>query len=256
MVIEANQLIDRVQSTAEATLDSRFLSQAAEIGLEKVQKLPFNLHQFAVSDFLGLVRATMTMSHSQGGASNGGWLGVGNLAGYFWRGVSSTDFLNGPINVSAKEKVRRTNARSTMTTTTTTVKEAAGMTKEDFDTHAATTSATSKNVIKVAELLSAYPDGVPFHEFITDPTSFSRSVENLFYVSFLVSEGSARLWLEAADDDETGEMTVMIAPLVEEDGEGGEERILPKNQHVFNYSYPLYRKCIKRFRLTEPMIKL
>ena len=251
MVLEANQLIDRVQSTAEATLDSRFLSQAAEIGLEKVQKLPFNLYQFAVGDFVGLVRATMTLGRAGSGPTSG-WEAVGRVAGCFWRGVASMDFVNGPINVPVKEKTRRSyNPRSTATTSTAPAKEAVGMTKEAFETHAAATSATSKNVIAVSKQLAEYPEGVPFHAFITDPTSFGRSVENLFYVSFLVSEGSARLWV--ADEDGT----VMIAPLVDsEEADGNEERILPKNQHVFNYSEPLHRKCVKRYRLTEPMIKL
>jgi hypothetical protein len=55
----------------------------------------------------------------------------------------------------------------------------------------------------------------------------------------------------------------MIGPLQNDEGEGeedenenGEERILPKNQHVFNYSYPQFRRCIKRYQLTKPMITL
>lgn len=270
MVIEANQLIDRVQSTSEATLDSRFLSQAAEIGLEKVQKLPFSLHQFGVNDFLGLVKASMALnmisSQSQRNRSSDsvadesahpvGWRAVGRMAACVWRGVASMDFLNGPIHVPAKEKKTR-GPSGPRHKEEAPVKEAVGMTKEAFDTHAATTSATSKNVIRVAELLANYPEGVPFYAFITDPTDFGRSVENLFYVSFLVSEGSARLWLH--DDEVEGEQVVMIGPLVgdeEEGGNGGEEQILPKNQHVFNYSYPQFRRCIKRYQLTEPLITL
>jgi non-structural maintenance of chromosomes element 4 len=37
-------------------------------------------------------------------------------------------------------------------------------------------------------------DGVTLFEFVVDPKSFAQSVENLFYVSFLVKEGKAAVY--------------------------------------------------------------
>ncbi|KAJ6669004.1 hypothetical protein lerEdw1_007813 [Lerista edwardsae] len=61
--------------------------------------------------------------------------------------------------------------------------------------------ATEKEVERILGLLQAYYNEDPntpisFLEFVTDPNSFARTVENMFHVSFLIRDGHARIKLD------------------------------------------------------------
>lgn len=53
---------------------------------------------------------------------------------------------------------------------------------------------TSENVMRVYSVLAEI-GSFPLYHFITDPGSFARTVENLFYVSFLIRDSRARIFI-------------------------------------------------------------
>jgi hypothetical protein len=55
-------------------------------------------------------------------------------------------------------------------------------------------------VVTIHKCLNAVQP-IPFFQFIMNPDSFSQTVENLFYLAFLVKDGKVALEM----DDETGE---------------------------------------------------
>ena len=53
-------------------------------------------------------------------------------------------------------------------------------------------------------------DPICYFSFILDPDSFGRTVENMFYASFLIKEGKAKIYYK---ENDTEEHTPFIIPL-------------------------------------------
>ncbi|XP_045103157.1 EP300-interacting inhibitor of differentiation 3-like [Portunus trituberculatus] len=87
---------------------------------------------------------------------------------------------------------------------------------------------------------------LPFFNFVVDPTSFSRTVENLFHVSLLVGELHAEI-----KEDQDG-LPVILPSQNTGTGQGtrGEDK-----QCILSIDIEEWQQLIKAFQITEPMIK-
>ncbi|XP_063222270.1 non-structural maintenance of chromosomes element 4 homolog A-like isoform X2 [Bacillus rossius redtenbacheri] len=75
---------------------------------------------------------------------------------------------------------------------------------------------------------------IRFMKFVIDPQSFSRSIENIFHVSFLVRDGVVRV-----DKDDDGEIVISPVPTnLRIDSSDMESR----RQFIFNLSMPMWEK--------------
>lgn len=88
---------------------------------------------------------------------------------------------------------------------------------------------------------------ISLFEFAINPHSFGQTVENLFYTSFLIREGSARI-----EKDKHG--LPIICP--SKAREMNERRALNVSRHqaVFSIDYPMWQKFIKAFDIRKPVI--
>lgn len=73
-----------MKNTADASLDSRFLTASAEIGVQKVHLLPLLVSEFTF-DTLCKVFRDYFLDNS--------WDDFGKLSGCHWAGVETTDFM-------------------------------------------------------------------------------------------------------------------------------------------------------------------
>ncbi|KAH0565540.1 hypothetical protein GP486_001073 [Trichoglossum hirsutum] len=89
--------------------------------------------------------------------------------------------------------------------------------------------------------------GVNFYRFVINPQSFGQTVENMFYVSFLIRDGSAGI-----GEDSLGFPTLHTTQprKISEMKEQG----VQKHQAVFNISWPMWRDLVDAFQISEPMI--
>ncbi|KAI9772621.1 MAG: nuclear protein [Geoglossum simile] len=89
--------------------------------------------------------------------------------------------------------------------------------------------------------------GVNFYRFVINPDSFGQTVENMFYVSFLIRDGSA-----GVNEDSNGFPT--LHPTQPRKISEMKEQGVQKNQAVFNLSWPMWEDLVNAFQITKSVI--
>ena len=87
---------------------------------------------------------------------------------------------------------------------------------------------------------------VNLYEFILNPESFSQSVENLFFVSFLVKDGKIML-----DLDEDG---LPVLSLPRKDQQGNFTQKATNGQVIIDLEYETWKQLCSLLDLREPNI--
>ncbi|OTA61444.1 hypothetical protein K449DRAFT_405931 [Hypoxylon sp. EC38] len=90
--------------------------------------------------------------------------------------------------------------------------------------------------------------GIDLLKFVVNPHSFGQTVENIFYVSFLIRDGRIKI-----DFDENG--FPALHPVDREEETGTSKHRAQKQQAVFSIDMELWRDIIDVFNITEPIIE-
>ncbi|PHH76541.1 hypothetical protein CDD80_1447 [Ophiocordyceps camponoti-rufipedis] len=91
--------------------------------------------------------------------------------------------------------------------------------------------------------------GLDLMRFVVNPKSFAQTVENMFYVSFLIRDG--RIQVEMDEHD-----LPSLAPVDREvDTQATTRHSASKHQAVLSMDMQTWRDIIQAFNLTEPMIQ-
>ncbi|KAL0937756.1 nuclear protein qri2 [Colletotrichum truncatum] len=92
--------------------------------------------------------------------------------------------------------------------------------------------------------------GVDLLRFVVNPKSFGQTVENMFYVSFLIRDGKVGIEF---DSNDLPSLSPIGGDEVEE--EGGVKREKAKQQAIFSMDMQTWQDIIDTFDIKEPMIK-
>ncbi|XP_010355594.2 EP300-interacting inhibitor of differentiation 3 [Rhinopithecus roxellana] len=256
---EANVLFDGVSRTREAALDAQFLVMASDLGKEKAKQLNSDLNffnQLAFCDFLFLFGGLNWMEGEPDDLSE-----CDNIALSFWKAMEKEatswmvkaetfHFVFGSFKLEPsapkprlehQKKVRKMEENGNMP---------AKLRKLDLSSYP---EATEKNVERILGLLQTYfrkyPDTpVSYFEFVIDPNSFSRTVENIFYVSFIVRDGFARIRL---DEDR---LPILEPMNVNQMGEGNDSSCHGRKQGVISLTLQEWKNIVAAFEISEAMI--
>ncbi|KAG0303156.1 nuclear protein [Dissophora globulifera] len=262
-VDKANKLYRRVEGTHEATLDAKLLVMSADLGMQKAKHLRMGQGGFDETEYLSRLVNKMGGHDIDNEQQDMDWSKIGRMALKWTQKVPSMDFMLGPMSV--EHKSRAVTNRQRIVRDPNAMRKPQELREEDI---ARQENETTKNVMQIAGILEQLTEKVNLFKLIINPESFGQTVENIFYLSFLVRDGKASIMEEDVDDPNYGNDDdddeerapregANIQPMVEmtetptaEDYQGG----LLKKQMVMELDMPTWRKLIEVYDIRESMI--
>lgn len=249
-------LFRQVDRPQEALLDAQNFKQLSRLTRCQVEALSTNKQKFIMSEFGDKLRSFL---NNNGGIANGqGFQKMGQKWTHIYQRAATLTYLNGSIEKSEpklkEKKQRQTNRRSLNVDMSLATQTEDGKTSST-ETVGALTEILVESTLE--QLKIAYEENggesISYLDFVLDPKSFSKSIENMFHFSFLIKEGRAALEL-----DDNGHGLPYVRPVKikksladKESGRSGESR----HQAIISLDYDQWEDMIQQLELKEPMIK-
>ncbi|KAI9309181.1 Nse4 C-terminal-domain-containing protein [Cunninghamella echinulata] len=236
---QANELFTQVRNTQEAALDSKLLVLSADITTQKARNLRMDHNLFNIEEFISKLKTFCGDNSAENPNQEWKWEKLGKRAARFGRRGHASNFILGPLSV--EKKAKRVVRQVRVTKNKEDLVQPAKLKIDDVQQQ---TNETSSNVNQIYKILDKHGP-TNYFEFITNPESFSQSVENMFYVSFLIRNGVAEI------DDTSGQpiLSTRAHPSMEELAAG-----LSKKQIIMNLSIPLWKDIIDTYDVKTSII--
>lgn len=242
----ANSLFDKVDGTSEGVLDSRFLIMSADIGAQRAHQLRIDQSAFDPLEYVDKIRRTLYNSTDPDEAQMSGtqpnWSAVGKIAAQFSRRTPRFAWIYGPLMTTPRQRRKAEGRRQN--TSSQAVKREAHIEAMDEASIQRQENQTTKFVQRVHRKL-AEVGPINLFELVINPESFAQSVENIFYVSFLIRDGKAFI------DDQSGQpMIEACEPPQQDDYQSG----LTKKQLIFSLDQPTWQEIIDVYHIEHSII--
>ena len=261
-ISEADRLYSRVKRPIDSVLDSKLIIYSADIGYRRLKNCPTGERYYSLDDFVEDVLSKWPIGGNalpdRGDsttplAERVDFGAIGRLMDEFnfWKGVLVTSSHKRRLaiprfqrGVPDEVRTRKPRTRMGASEKEEAELEIAKTVKIDEQTQV---RETTEFVIEIFDILQELGGRVPFYKFVLHPTSFARSVENIFYVSFLIRDNRVKLGKGTADE----EHELMLEILDEEDDLVREGR---RRQHIMVLTMNEWNNLLKKYSITIPMI--
>ncbi|KAF8556101.1 hypothetical protein OG21DRAFT_1459890 [Imleria badia] len=249
-VAEADALFLKVKNPTEATLDSTVLRNVSSISAQKARAMKLGSAAFDMDDFVsklitymgGRQRFEDEDGDDMEGVEEGtlDWDKIGRKALAKSRRVPVTGFMLGPL--ALEQKKRGPVKRQKQDQVQEEERRPQEIKEEDIKR---SDNETTKNVLKIKQILEN-TGPINLFRFIVNPNDFAQSVENLFYLSFVIRDGEC-----AFEINEEGEPVVMLCeqPSMEDRAGGVHAR-----QIVMEFDMATWKRAIEVWNITESTI--
>lgn len=227
MVRVGDELYTRVKAPIDGLLDSRYLLYISDMGAEMTRTMRIDADAFDMDEYMQKVAHFIggTTSHGssrqneatdgvedvsqmfRGDADTWRWDRLGLLAARHSRRAPVAEHLLGPLQVTPKHRKQARLHRLD--------EDAEQVAPQQL--HASdivqSENETSRMVLDIARRLEECcgEEGINLFRFALNPHSFSDSVENLFYISFLIRDGKAAI----IEDNDGDPQLCMYTPLTQ-----------------------------------------
>ncbi|KAJ7735982.1 Nse4 C-terminal-domain-containing protein [Mycena metata] len=252
-VDQADEIFENVKDPQEAVLDSSFLVKTTTVTSRNARALKFGTGTFDLDDFVTrlitfmggykpLEEVCSDASDLEEDDSPLDWAKVGRRALARSRRVPAPGFMMGPIALEQKQRAPK-QQRAKFEKNKNDETKPQTIREEDISR---SENETTKNVAVIAALLEQI-DQINLFRLVINPGSFSQSVENIFYLSFLIRDAKVAFQI-----NEDGEPLVFACEEVsDQDRDTG---VLLKRQLIFEFDMATWKRAIEVFNITEPFI--
>lgn len=265
---DIDQVYMNVDRTNEAILDIETLQAASKITAETTRNMELgSAVAFKVHDYITAIKAYMGAASTETTQRNlsaqsediedpsvAGLLKLGAAAASWCARPSTTDFMIGPMDVEyTKPKPRQITKRERATGPASKV---GTIEMNDVKQDGNKMTHIIKDIYEILvknEATDTTPVGLI--DFTFNPQSYSQTIENLFYLSFLVRDGKVGVVL---DEDEIPSIYYVPLPQDAEQRQKmlSEVKTLATNQMIFDLDMETYYSLMDAFDLVgrEPLI--
>ncbi|XP_006888623.1 PREDICTED: EP300-interacting inhibitor of differentiation 3 [Elephantulus edwardii] len=256
---KADVLFDGVIRTREAALDAQFLVLASDLGKEKAKQLNSTMNSFnqaafskRLFKFAGLnwlEEEHDSLDSCEESVALSFWKKIQKEAACWTQRAQTFHFMLGSF--ASNSPMRKPRPRKRIRSMEANRDMPSHLKMMDLECNQET---TEKEVERILGLLQSYFTKYPetpvsYFEFVIDPTSFARTVENMFHVSFIIRDGFARIGL---DQDR---LPTLEPPNTSHVDEGCDAISYNTKQGVISLSLEDWKNIVATFEISEPMIK-
>ncbi|KAH9814798.1 Nse4 C-terminal-domain-containing protein [Melampsora americana] len=253
---------ESVMNPGIATIDAQALRLLSEAQVQRTRDLKTEIESFNVDDFMshftkilgkrGLIDSDEDDEDDEGHVGNRSrgfvdWEKAGRRLMRYSRRAPTMDVMYGPLDIEHKKRkiTQRVKVIKDPSQKTAPQEIAASDLNASLEETIRLTKSIRKNLRHQPE------SGVNFFKFFINPNSFSQSVENLFFISFLIKDGTAAI----ENDDQDGnprEFPIILASEIMSKKEIAEGAI--KAQVIMELTMQDWEDAIELFDIREPMI--
>ncbi|RPB05178.1 Nse4-domain-containing protein [Choiromyces venosus 120613-1] len=265
--LRAEELYKNVKTTSDATLDSRLLVTATDLTLKKATNLTFGGGVGGIDndEFVGKcitfmkhrapARRGVPVEDEQDADEDGiSWARLGREAAFKGnKRPATTDFLLGPLSVTKRTRVMRQQRRGLKRGEGTLVRPVEiSQGDEQAENNANTSLRLVRNVHSaLANYIGKNDDiaesGLNLFRAVVNPHSFAQTIENIFYVSFLVKDGFV-----AVQENEDDLPVIFLAEPPE--AEDRKSMVVKRSQMILSLEMHQWQEAIKVFDIHESII--
>lgn len=185
---KGEELFKHVKRPREAALDTELLSTISQLGNAAIHTISPGFSQYKFTDFVS--HLTSKLSDAPSGSTVDSLFDLECKSGLFSHSPHVT-FMNGPLHKRIEEQVRKQRKKPQKDSQPPT----RAVTAQQLRQHNQEEETTKRfeHVFHYLQDRHEKAKNVKFWDFVSDPQNFSKTVENIFHLSFLVKDGRTKV---------------------------------------------------------------
>ncbi|EPS45650.1 hypothetical protein H072_347 [Dactylellina haptotyla CBS 200.50] len=252
-ISKTNELFGDVKQTGDAMVDGKIQLEIGKIASDKAKRVGNSNTNTGldINEFISKCMQFMSKSRLSDNGDGHDWSYIGREAATpSMKRACPSDFMYGPMAIQKRQRVIKERKRTVRHRPEEFVRPIELNEKEI----AKNENSTTKNVVQINDCLESHIrenelEFVNYFEFVINPHSYSQTIENMFYLAFLVRDGRVAM---AETDDGLPVLIPSEPPSPEEavrDNVVRKQIVMPMEKHI-------WRELIEVFQITDSIIPL